>query len=386
MPELVFQNITKSYGEHEIIKSLDATINDGEFLVLLGPSGCGKSTLLRMIAGLSDISSGELQFDGKKANEWSPADRGVAFVFQSYALYPHMTVRENIGFPLVMAKFRKWQHIPVINALTRHAAMNSPEIKAKIETIADQLKLTPLLDRRPGALSGGQRQRVALARALVRDPSLYLLDEPLSNLDAKLRTQMRSEISMLHQKVKKTFIYVTHDQVEAMTMATRIVIMNAGVVQQIGTPDEIYHNPANVFVAGFVGAPAMNVLSVKLGGGTISIGTKLSWTHAAPLPSRKKALMGLRPEKITLCEDGHGSIPAVITSVERLGAEMIVGVQIRRDAAGILEHETAEQRISVRVQGNSAPALGMHVDLAYDPNDAIWFDIKSQERIEIQEK
>lgn len=383
MTELVFRNVTKTYGQNTVIRALSTTIADGEFLVLLGPSGCGKSTLLRMIAGLSDITSGELLFDGKPGNDWSPADRGVAFVFQSYALYPHMTVRENIGFPLAMAGFRKWQHIPVINAVTRRALMNNPEIRTKIETISKQLELDALLDRRPGALSGGQRQRVALARALVRDPSLYLLDEPLSNLDAKLRTQMRSEISMLHQKVGKTFIYVTHDQVEAMTMATRIIIMNGGVVQQIDTPDRIYHDPANVFVAGFIGAPAMNVLPVSISDGQLAVGTRLSWRHDGPLPAAAKALMGVRPEKLRLRADGAGRIPTTIASVERLGAEMIIGTRIARGSAGIMEHAIADQLLFVRVAGNAAPALGSSCGLDYDPADIFWFDAQSQDRIRL---
>ncbi|MEO2037388.1 MAG: ABC transporter ATP-binding protein, partial [Martelella sp.] len=223
MPALSFRNVSKSFGDNTVIKTFDADIHDGEFLVLLGPSGCGKSTLLRMIAGLSDITSGELLFDGEIANDWQPRRRGVAFVFQTYALYPHATVRENIAFPLIMDAFRPWYHLPVVNMIARARLMKRADIAERTLGIARQLELEPLLDRRPASLSGGQRQRVALARALVRNPSLYLLDEPLSNLDAKLRTQMRSEISALHHKVGKTFVYVTHDQVEAMTMATRII-------------------------------------------------------------------------------------------------------------------------------------------------------------------
>ena len=385
MPRLDFRNVTKTFGTNTVINALNTEIEDGEFLVLLGPSGCGKSTLLRMIAGLADISEGELAFDGRPANDWTPSQRGVAFVFQSYALYPHMTVRENIGFPLAMARFRKWQHIPGVNAITRHRLMSSPEITAKIDGIARQLELDKLLDRRPGALSGGQRQRVALARALVRDPELYLLDEPLSNLDAKLRTQMRSEIAMLHQKVGKTFIYVTHDQVEAMTMATRIIILNGGIVQQIDTPDRIYHDPANVFVACFVGAPAMNILPVKIAGDRLELGTKLSWRHGGPLPEGRKALLGIRPEKLRLMAAGTGRIPARVVSVERLGAEMVIGVRVEKDAAGILEHAIAEQTIFVRIAGNDAVALNAPHGLDYDPADIFWFDAQSQDRIRIKE-
>ncbi|MET0429929.1 MAG: ABC transporter ATP-binding protein, partial [Microvirga sp.] len=277
MPELTFKNISKSFGDTAVIEAFNATIHDGEFLVLLGPSGCGKSTLLRMIAGISEITSGEILFDSVVANDWEPKRRGVAFVFQTYALYPHMTVRGNIAFPLVMDRFKTWHHLPIVSTLARRRAMRSPEIVARTEHIARQLELEPLLERRPGSLSGGQRQRVALARALVRNPSLYLLDEPLSNLDAKLRTQTRSEISALHQKVGKTFIYVTHDQVEAMTMATRVIVMDRGVVQQIDTPEAIYDNPANTFVARFVGSPPMNLIPVTAQGGRLAFSGDLSW-------------------------------------------------------------------------------------------------------------
>ena len=350
MPELVFDAVTKSFGDQQVIAPFSARIGDGEFLVLLGPSGCGKSTLLRMIAGLTEISSGELRFGGQRANEWDPRHRGVAFVFQSYALYPHMTVRGNIGFPLVMDSFRPWHHIPGVNALMRRHLMRSPAIRDRTERIAGQLDLTALLDRRPAALSGGQRQRVALARALVRDPSLYLLDEPLSNLDAQLRTQTRAEISALHQEVGKTFIYVTHDQVEAMTMATRIIVMNKGVVQQIDTPEAIYHEPANTFVARFVGSPPMNLIPVS------------------------GSLLGIRPEKLTLHAKGQGRIPVHITAIERLGAETILGC---RTALA----DRNESLIFVRLPGSPSIALGDERSLTYQPQDAIWFDPESGLRL-----
>ncbi|MER2634928.1 MAG: ABC transporter ATP-binding protein, partial [Rhizobiaceae bacterium] len=279
MPDIQLKDVTKRFGNSTIIPRFDASIKDGEFLVLLGPSGCGKSTLLRMIAGLTEITDGALAFDGQDVTDWSPSRRGVAFVFQSYALYPHMTVRENIAFPLLMDAFRTWHHIPLVSSIVRWKLMRRPDIASRTNQIAEQLELTPLMDRRPASLSGGQRQRVALARSLVRDPSLYLLDEPLSNLDAKLRTQMRSEISALHQRVRKTFIYVTHDQVEAMTMATNIIVMNDGEIQQIGTPDEIYARPANTFVARFVGAPPMNLLGVRRDGSRLALDGGAGWRH-----------------------------------------------------------------------------------------------------------
>ncbi len=350
MPELVFDAVTKSFGDQQVIAPFSATIRDGEFLVLLGPSGCGKSTLLRMIAGLTEITSGELRFGGQRANEWDPRQRGVAFVFQSYALYPHMSVRGNIGFPLVMDAFRPWHHIPGVNALMRRHLMRSPAIRERTERIAGQLDLTALLERRPAALSGGQRQRVALARALVRDPSLYLLDEPLSNLDAQLRTQTRAEISALHQEVSKTFVYVTHDQVEAMTMATRIIVMNKGVVQQIDTPTAIYHEPANTFVARFVGSPPMNLI---------------------PVSGNARLLLGIRPEKLTLHPPGHGSIPGRIAVIERLGPETILGCRIP-DISPI---------IFVRLPGSPSVALGESCSLDYQPQDALWFDPESGLRL-----
>ncbi len=382
MPELVLDGLSKKFGDSTVIRSLSATIPDGEFLVLLGPSGCGKSTLLRMIAGLSDITSGDLYFDGAKANEWSPKQRGVAFVFQSYALYPHMTVRDNIGFPLVMDQFRMWHHIPGINGLMRRRAMRKPEIAGRTAEIARQLELDTLLDRRPAGLSGGQRQRVALARALVRDPSLYLLDEPLSNLDAKLRMQMRSEISSLHHKVGKTFVYVTHDQVEAMTMATRIVVLDRGDVQQIGTPDEIYGSPANTFVARFVGSPAMNLIPVNVGDGRLTVSPALSFAHAGAVPGTGKWIFGVRAEKLRLMGEGQGPIPAEVAVVESLGAEMVVGCRLASGTADdhLLDHDL----VFVRVPGVARMRIGTRLTLGYDPADVMWFDATSGRRHDIR--
>ncbi len=242
MGRIVLNQVTKTFDDTQVIPPLDLTIQDGEFTVFVGPSGCGKSTLLRMIAGLEDLSSGEIQIDDTNATQLKPAQRGLAMVFQSYALYPHMTVRKNIGFPLRMAK------------------MDPAEIDRRITAAADVLNLTDYLDRRPGQLSGGQRQRVAIGRAIVREPSAFLFDEPLSNLDAALRVGMRLEISELHKRLKTTMIYVTHDQVEAMTMADKIVVLQAGVIEQVGSPLELYRSPKNRFVAGFIGSPKMNFI------------------------------------------------------------------------------------------------------------------------------
>ncbi len=257
MGRIQLKNVTKSFGDVQVIPPLDLTIEDGEFAVFVGPSGCGKSTLLRMIAGLEDLTSGEVEIDGEVVTEMPPSQRRLAMVFQSYALYPHMTVRKNIGFPLRMAK------------------MAQAEIDQRVETAAKSLNLMDYLDRKPADLSGGQRQRVAIGRAIVREPSAFLFDEPLSNLDAALRVGMRLEIGELHERLMTTMVYVTHDQVEAMTMANKIVVLRAGVIEQVGSPLELYHQPQNEFVAGFIGSPKMNfvkgVEAEKHGAATIGI-------------------------------------------------------------------------------------------------------------------
>ncbi|OED49855.1 sugar ABC transporter ATP-binding protein [Rhodobacteraceae bacterium (ex Bugula neritina AB1)] len=257
MGRIQLKSVTKSFGDVQVIPPLDLTIEDGEFAVFVGPSGCGKSTLLRMIAGLEDLTSGEIEIDGTIATHVPPAQRGLAMVFQSYALYPHMTVRKNIGFPLRMAK------------------MAQAEINQRVETAAKSLNLMEYLDRKPADLSGGQRQRVAIGRAIVREPTAFLFDEPLSNLDAALRVGMRLEIGELHERLQTTMIYVTHDQVEAMTMANKIVVLRAGVIEQVGSPLDLYHRPQNEFVAGFIGSPKMNFVTgpeaEKHGAATIGI-------------------------------------------------------------------------------------------------------------------
>lgn len=286
MSNVVLKNVTKIYDKNVVINNIDLEIKDKEFVVLVGASGCGKSTILRMIAGLEEITSGEILIGDKKVNDIPPKDRDIAFVFQSYALYPHMTVRENIAFGLKMRKIDK------------------KIIEQKVQEAAEILDLTEYLDRKPKQLSGGQRQRVALGRAIVRNPKVFLMDEPLSNLDAKLRVQMRSEIKKLHEKLQTTFIYVTHDQTEALTMGDRIVVLDKGVIQQFDTPEEIYNNPSNTFVAGFIGSPQMNFIEGK------------------DLGLDENILYGIRPEKMICGGEIKKTVDIDIT--ELLGSEKIV--------------------------------------------------------------
>jgi ABC-type sugar transport system ATPase subunit len=290
MATVNLKNVRKSFGSVDVLKGIDLTIEDGSFCVFVGPSGCGKSTLLRIIAGLEDTTSGILEIDGKDVSNAEPSERGIAMVFQNYALYPHLTVRENIGFGLSLARRPK------------------AEIKQRVDEAAATLKLEHLLDRKPKALSGGQRQRVAIGRAIVRNPKVFLFDEPLSNLDAALRSDMRMELTELHAKLKTTMIYVTHDQVEAMTMADKIVVLNAGRVEQVGSPMTLYDKPASAFVAGFIGSPRMNIF-----GGEIAqkLGCKT---------------YGIRPEHLVLSPTS-GTWPGTVRHIEKLGADAIVHLQ-----------------------------------------------------------
>ncbi|WP_170410112.1 ABC transporter ATP-binding protein [Ruegeria atlantica] len=290
MGRIQLKSVTKSFGDVEVIPPLDLTIEDGEFTVFVGPSGCGKSTLLRLIAGLEDITSGSIDIDGADATDVPPAKRGLAMVFQSYALYPHMTVRKNIAFPLRMAK------------------LDQAEIDRRVESAAGVLNLTDYLDRRPGQLSGGQRQRVAIGRAIVREPAAFLFDEPLSNLDAALRVGMRLEISELHERLATTMIYVTHDQVEAMTMADKIVVLQAGVIEQVGSPLELYRTPRNLFVAGFIGSPKMNFI------------------EGAEAEKHGAQTIGIRPEHIAVSET-EGKWSGVVSVSEHLGSDTFFHVQ-----------------------------------------------------------
>jgi multiple sugar transport system ATP-binding protein len=378
MPRITFNKISKSFGNNPVIHDFTTEIEDEEFLVLLGPSGCGKSTMLRMIAGLTDISSGELLFDGRKINDLEPRERNIAFVFQSYALYPHMTVRGNIAFPLIMDRFKPWYHIPFVNSVMRRVLAKRPDVRDRVLAVAETLELTDYLDRRPKALSGGQRQRVAVARALVRDPSVYLLDEPLSNLDAKLRTQMRAEILALYQRVGKTFVYVTHDQVEAMTMATRIVVLNEGRVQQIGRPEEIYNAPANTFVARFIGSPAMNLIPVTVRSGQTTVTEN---QHVLDVPCGLpdgEYLLGIRPEKISRVEDEADGVPAWITAVEQHGGESVIAFRFHEPSRkNILSAADTRSTYQARIPGAADLSVGISENFVLHTEAVVWFDAQT---------
>jgi len=329
MADVRLTEIRKSFGALEIIKGVDLSIETGEFVVFVGPSGCGKSTLLRMIAGLEDITSGELTIGGNVMNDVDPSKRGIAMVFQSYALYPHMTVRENMGFAL------------------RFAGMAKEEIERRVTDAANILELGPLMDRKPKALSGGQRQRVAIGRAIVRNPDVFLFDEPLSNLDAELRVHMRVEIAKLHKTLKSTIVYVTHDQVEAMTLADKIVVLRAGVVEQVGAPLDLYDDPNNTFVAGFIGSPRMNFLkaqvsSVSPGVITVSVANQpdAELTLPATAPGVKvgdDVSIGVRPEHFKAAGEGDADLVVAIDVAEHLGNTSYLYANVSADERIIIE-------------------------------------------------
>ena len=320
MAQVTIRGVRKTFGAVDVIHGVDLDIADGEFVVLVGPSGCGKSTLLRMIAGLETISAGTIQIGERVVNHLPPAQRDIAMVFQNYALYPHMTVSDNMAFAL---KLRK----------TDQATVND-----RVQKAADILGLKPYLARYPRQLSGGQRQRVAMGRAIVRDPQVFLFDEPLSNLDAKLRVQMRTEIKELHQRLKTTTIFVTHDQIEAMTMADRIVVMHDGIIEQIGTPLELYDSPRNLFVAGFIGSPAMNFLKgAAKGDGSVEVGgTRLPVAGKHSVADGQPVVYGIRPEHLELANDGF---PAKIAVVEPTGSETMVVVRMGEEEVVALFRE-----------------------------------------------
>ncbi|MGC1496556.1 MAG: sn-glycerol-3-phosphate ABC transporter ATP-binding protein UgpC [Sulfitobacter sp.] len=301
MATVTLKDVKKSFGETDVIHGITTDIADGEFIVIVGPSGCGKSTLLRMVAGLETVSSGDVEIGGERANDKEPMDRDIAMVFQNYALYPHMSVRQNMGYGLKIARLPKDQ------------------INAKVEEAARLLQLEPLLDRKPKQLSGGQRQRVAMGRAIVRQPAVFLFDEPLSNLDAKLRVQMRLEIRELQSKLGITSLYVTHDQVEAMTMADRMIVMNGGIAEQIGTPLEVYETPRTLFAAQFIGSPAMNILDAEVKGGKVMLGGQRVADTSSPDGPVK---LGIRPEHMEL--DANGPIHFAVQMTEPLGANTLL--------------------------------------------------------------
>jgi multiple sugar transport system ATP-binding protein len=353
MAGITLKDIRKSYGQAHVIKGVDITVQDGEFVVFVGPSGCGKSTLLRMIAGLEDITSGTLTIGDRTVNDLPPKDRGVAMVFQSYAIFPHMTVRENVAFGLTIAG-------------------DSKEVKAaKVAEAARILQMEHLLDRRPSQLSGGQRQRVAIGRAIVRKPEVFLFDEPLSNLDAALRMDMRMEIGKLHKTLGATMIYVTHDQVEAMTLADKIVVLKDGLVQQIGAPMDLYHNPANAFVAGFIGSPSMNFLDVEvkaMTGNRVTVSNpsldpvELTARHGS-YNVGGKARLGIRPQYLTPETDGQsGQLHGKVALTERLGAETVVEVTLA----------TGKSVIAALARDAVYP-IGSEISLSFNPAEAHLF-------------
>jgi multiple sugar transport system ATP-binding protein len=334
MAEIVLDGVTKVFDDgYEAVKDMNLDIADGEFVILVGPSGCGKSTALRMIAGLEDISSGELRIGDQVMNDRSPKDRDIAMVFQNYALYPHMTVRENMGFALSLAKVDK------------------AEIDKKVEEAAEKLDLVKHLDRKPANLSGGQRQRVAMGRAIVRDPKVFLMDEPLSNLDAKLRVQMRTEVARLQSDLGTTMVYVTHDQTEAMTLGDRVAVMRAGVLQQVGSPEDLYQRPKNLFVAGFIGSPAMNFMVAEISGGKINLPigeVDPSQIDGLELPPEGKAVAGIRPEHFedaTIVADATKAergitFEAEIDMVESLGSDLYAYFHI--ESEGVQSDQLAD--------------------------------------------
>jgi multiple sugar transport system ATP-binding protein len=368
MANVTFDGVIKRYGDVTAVEDLHLDVADGEFMVLLGPSGCGKSTALRMIAGLEEISGGELRIGDRVVNQVIPSKRDVAMVFQSYALYPHMTVRKNIESPLVTKATR----VDGNGDGAEVRKLTGAERKERIDEAARMLGLEQYLDRKPGALSGGQRQRVALARAVVSRPAVFLMDEPLSNLDAKLRTQTRAELVDLHERLGTTFIYVTHDQVEAMTMADRIAIMSEGRLQQVGTPREVYEAPANLFVAGFIGTPAMNTGLADIDGGVARIGA--SEVPVGDAGGRTQAIVGVRPEDLRL--DPAGTVVATVRHVEWLGHEALVRVEVAGGPAGAIDW------IARQGSETTPPAPGDQVRLAVAAGRTHLFDADLGTRID----
>jgi len=352
------KDLTLNFGATSVLKNMNLTVAEGEFIVLLGPSGCGKSTLLNCLAGLLDITDGQIWIKGKNVTWSEPSDRGIGMVFQSYALYPQMTVRGNLSFGL------------------KNARVPADEIAKRVARAAEILQIQPLLDRKPGALSGGQRQRVAIGRALVRDVDVFLFDEPLSNLDAKLRSELRVEIKRLHSRLNNTMVYVTHDQIEALTLADRIAVMRGGIIQQLDEPHTIYNRPANLFVAGFIGSPAMNFIKGETvnGGRAFKFGNialDLAGYEGGAIMDRPKALLGLRPEHLTIQDhaiEGQ-TFPALVEIDEPMGADSLVWL------------EAEGKQISVRVPFENRPRPGAKVHLKVDIAKSSLFDETNEQRI-----
>ena len=369
MAQVALDHVTKVFDDHVLaVDDLTLTVGDGEFIILVGPSGCGKSTALRILAGLEKVTSGRIAIDGRIINDVSPRDRDIAMVFQNYALYPHMSVYRNLAFGL---KQRKVQ---------------AREIDRRVREVSEMLGLDDLLGRRPAQLSGGQRQRVAMGRALVREPKAFLLDEPLSNLDAKLRVQMRAELKRLHQHLGVTTIYVTHDQVEAMTLGDRIAVLSGGKLQQLGPPQEVYDHPTNVFVAGFIGSPPMNLIHATAGGGRITAG---DLRLDLPRVPDGEVVLGLRPEALRPTEDGGPAMEFTVDVVEPLGDEIVVhGSVAGRLAGGELEKqiplaggEPARATITARLEPQLRPKVGDRIALRISPDAVHVFDPTTGEAI-----
>ncbi|WP_290051767.1 ABC transporter ATP-binding protein [Amycolatopsis solani] len=380
MAEIVLDKVSKKYPDGALaVSEVDITIADGEFIILVGPSGCGKSTTLNMVAGLEDISSGELRIDGKRVNEKAPKDRDIAMVFQSYALYPHMSVRENMAFPLRLAK------------------VDDKTVRAKVEEAATILDLTAHLDRKPANLSGGQRQRVAMGRAIVRSPKAFLMDEPLSNLDAKLRGQMRTSVSKIQKQLGTTTLYVTHDQTEAMTLGDRVVVLRAGYVQQIGSPQFLYDNPANLFVAGFIGSPSMNFVPATLENNELrsALGTTPLTDRVRRLVERADAprelIVGIRPEHfedaaLVADKSGGGTFTAHIDVLESMGSEKFAHFTLEGETAtseelaelaadsGSSDVPGGESQIVARLSAESSAAENVDLEVWYDADKIKLFD------------
>ena len=367
MQALGIQNVEKNYGKVNVLREINLEIEPGQFLILVGPSGCGKSTLLNMIAGLETVSEGQISIGGNDVTHLDPKDRDIAMVFQSYALYPNMTVRENISFGLEIRKVPKGEQTDIVDKVSK------------------MLQIVPLLDRKPKQLSGGQRQRVAMGRALARDPSIFLFDEPLSNLDAKLRVEMRSEIKQLHQRVGTTIVYVTHDQIEAMTLGDVIAVMKDGIIQQFGTPQDIYDNPANQFVAGFMGSPSMNFIPCKLEQSSNTLNLLFESggaSHQLPLPventslqswAGKDVVLGIRPEQITqVSEDKPDvmTVPCLIEFIEPTGPDTLVTARVN------------DVKTICRVHPTAKCVLDELMPLQFDLSKAVFFDPQTQQRID----
>lgn len=354
MGQLSLQQVAKTYGKHAVLHDISMDIQDGEFVVIVGPSGCGKSSLLRMVAGLETISDGQVSIAGRTVNELEPSDRDIAMVFQNYALYPHMTVRENMSYGLKIRGIEK------------------KEINLRVDEVAATLELGHLLERKPRELSGGQRQRVAIGRAIVREPSVFLFDEPLSNLDAKLRVQMRLELELLHRRLKTTSLYVTHDQVEAMTLADRMMVLNAGRIEQIGTPQEVYHQPASTFVAGFIGSPAMNLIPVDVSHGLVRVrdpqlsDQPKSLVIRAPERVQGPATLGIRPEHLAICRPDEAIGLFQVDVIEALGAESF--------AYGSM----MGQAMTIRLHPEIAAKAGDKLPVSVADQYCHWFDIKGR--------